>query len=89
MLLDPTIATELKREHALRLEDGTLPPEPVLRRSYETFAAKFGPAALRRMDGIELLEGLVVADDAPVLPSGSHYVAMRKAWHGITGGSPA
>ncbi len=58
MLLDPTIATELKREHTRRLEDGTLPPEPVLRRCYETFAAKFGPAALRRLDGVELLEGL-------------------------------
>ncbi|HRI70559.1 MAG TPA: AAA family ATPase [Polyangium sp.] len=58
MLLDPTIATELKREHARRLADGTLPPEQVLRRCYETFAAKFGPAALRRLDGVELLEGL-------------------------------
>lgn len=58
MLLDPTIATELKREHTRRLEDGTLPPEKVLRRCYETFAAKFGPAALRRLDGVELLEGL-------------------------------
>ncbi|MBK9260617.1 MAG: AAA family ATPase [Polyangiaceae bacterium] len=58
MLLDPTIASELKREHARRLQDGSLPPEPALRRCYETFAAKFGPAALRRLDGIELLEGL-------------------------------
>lgn len=58
MLLDPTIATELKREHTRRLQDGTLPPEPVLRRCYETFAAKFGPPALRRLDGMELLEGL-------------------------------
>lgn len=58
MLLDPTIAAELKREHARRLESGTLPPEPVLRRCYETFAAKFGPAVLRRLDGVELLEGL-------------------------------
>ncbi len=58
MLLDPTLADELKREHTRLLENGTLHPEPALRRYYETFAAKFGPAALRRLDGVELLETL-------------------------------
>ncbi|MDI1442409.1 AAA family ATPase [Polyangium sp. 6x1] len=58
MLLDPTLADELKREHARLLEDGTLHPEVVLRRYYDTFAAKFGPAALRRLDGVDLLETL-------------------------------
>ncbi len=63
MLLDPAIANELKCQHARRMEDGSLLPEPALRRCYDTFAAKFGPAALRRLDGIELLEGLLLTSN--------------------------
>lgn len=58
MPLDPDLAHELKRHHELLLADGSLRPESELRRFYTTFAARFGPAALLRLDGVELLEGL-------------------------------
>ncbi|MDI3287336.1 AAA family ATPase [Polyangium sp. 15x6] len=58
MFLAPTLADELKRDHARLVESGSLPSEADLRRYYDTFAAKFGPAALRRLDGVELLETL-------------------------------
>jgi len=90
MLLDPTIATELKREHTLRLEDGTLTAEPVLRRSYDTFAAKFGPAALRRLDGTELLEGLHLTSNKDSLVYWLEYKnddEMRASFGSIAGGS--
>lgn len=90
MLLDPTIASELKRNHALGLENGTLLPEPVLRRCYETFAAKFGPAALRRMDGIELLEGLHLTSNKDSLVYWLEYKndeEMPTSFGSIAGGS--
>ncbi len=90
MLLDPTIATELKREHTRRLADGMLPPEQVLRRCYETFAAKFGPAALRRLDGVELLEGLHLTSNKDSLVYWLEYKnddEMRASFGSIAGGS--
>jgi 5-methylcytosine-specific restriction protein B len=56
MTLDPELARELQRDRERLLADGALRSEPELRRCYATFAARFGPAALRQLDGAELLE---------------------------------
>lgn len=66
MLLDPAIANELKATQTQLLNDEKLRPllsEAALRRCYDTFAAKFGPEALRRLDGVALLEGMFLTSN--------------------------
>lgn len=58
MILDPILSEQLKREHARLLANNSLHPEATLRRYFDTFAAKFGPAVLRRLEGAELLDTL-------------------------------
>lgn len=58
MILEPAIASDILGRHTAMLADGSLRTQADLTRYYATFAARFGPAALQRMDGEELLEAV-------------------------------
>jgi 5-methylcytosine-specific restriction protein B len=58
MLLDPAILDDIRRRHKTMVADDSLRSPASLDRYCATFAGRFGPPALRRMDGEELLEAM-------------------------------
>ncbi|UQA57524.1 McrB family protein [Polyangium aurulentum] len=55
MALDARLAADIQQIRARMLAEGALLSEGDLQRAYETFADRFSPSVLRRLDGPELL----------------------------------
>jgi 5-methylcytosine-specific restriction protein B len=56
--LHPKIESEFRALQPILSEQGLLPSESRLQGYYDTFRRKFGPEALRALDGLALLEGM-------------------------------